>query len=101
MEAPRLLRTKGAAVHIGYAPNTLEKLRCTGGGPKFIRRGKAVYYDIRDLDEWLASLPRFESTSEADAGTRPLCHDPERETAAPTRLAHTQDRQADHRRPRE
>ncbi|MCH8198676.1 MAG: NYN domain-containing protein, partial [Chloroflexi bacterium] len=30
--------------------STLEKLRCTGGGPRFIRRGKAVYYAIDDLD---------------------------------------------------
>jgi hypothetical protein len=65
---PRLLRTKTAAAYCGLAKSTLEKLRCTGGGPQFTRRGKAVFYPIECLDEYLASLPRFSSTSEADAG---------------------------------
>ena len=65
--SPRLFRTREAARYCGFAKSTLEKLRCTGGGARFIRRGKAVYYDVQDLDEWLSSLPRFNSTSEADA----------------------------------
>lgn len=64
---PRLLRTRDAARYCGFAKSTLDKLRCTGGGPQFTRRGKAVYYPIECLDDWLASLPRFENTSEADA----------------------------------
>ncbi len=64
---PRLLRTADAARYCGFSKSTFEKLRCTGAGATFIRRGKAVYYDVRDLDDWLASLPRFRSTSEADA----------------------------------
>ena len=68
--APRLLRTRDASRYCGLAKSTMEKLRCTGGGPNFCRRGKAVYYDIRDLDEYLSNLPRFGSTSEADAARR-------------------------------
>ena len=64
---PRLLRTRDAARYCGLAKSTLEKLRCYGGGPQFTRRGKAVFYPIESLDEYLASLPRFNSTSEADA----------------------------------
>ncbi len=63
---PRLLRTRDAARYCGLAKSTLEKLRCTGGGPKFTRRGKAVFYPIECLNEYIASLPRFNSTSEAD-----------------------------------
>ena len=66
---PRLLRTRDAARYCGLAKSTLEKLRCYGGGPKFTRRGKAVFYPIECLDEYLASLPRFNSTSEADSET--------------------------------
>ncbi len=62
----RLLRVRNAARYCGFQKSTFDKLRCTGGGPRFIRRGKAVYYSVDDLDEWLASLPRFASTSEAD-----------------------------------
>ena len=66
-DTPRLLRTAKAAGYCGFSKSTFEKLRCTGGGARFIRRGSAVYYDVRDLDDWLAALPRYRSTSEADA----------------------------------
>jgi hypothetical protein len=39
-------------------------MRCYGTGPRFVRRGASVFYDLRDLDEWLGSLPRFTSTSD-------------------------------------
>ena len=64
---PRLLRTREAAAYCGFSKSTFEKYRCYGGGARFIRRGSAVYYDVQDLDDWLAALPRFESTSQADA----------------------------------
>lgn len=66
-DTPRLLRTRAAAGYCGFSKSTLEKWRCTGAGPAFIRRGKAVYYDVQTLDDWLAALPRYHSTSEADA----------------------------------
>ncbi len=66
---PRLLRTRQAAQYCGFAKSTFEKMRVYGGGPRFIRRG-GVYYDSRDLDDWLASLPRFRSTSEADTAEK-------------------------------
>ncbi len=64
---PRLLRTREAAAYCGFSKSTFEKFRCFGGGARFIRRGSAVYYDVLDLDGWLAALPRFENTSQADA----------------------------------
>ena len=68
-DAPRLLRTADAAAYCGMAKSTLEKLRCYGGGPVFTRRGKkAVFYNVQDLADWLASLPRFHSTSDAYPG---------------------------------
>ncbi len=52
----RVLRTPDAASYLGLSASTLEKLRIAGGGPRFIRLGgRAVGYDIRDLDEWLDS----------------------------------------------
>ena len=64
---PRLLRTRQAARYCGFSKSTFEKWRCTGGGSRFIRRGSSIYYSIQDLDEWIAALPRFDNTSEADA----------------------------------
>ena len=50
----RVFRTPEAASYLGLAASTLEKLRLTGGGPRFLRLGgRAVGYDIKDLDEWL------------------------------------------------
>ena len=54
MATRRILRTPEAAEYLGLRPSTLEKKRLTGGGPQFVRLGgRAVGYDLADLDEWL------------------------------------------------
>jgi hypothetical protein len=57
------LRTPEAAENYGVAVSTLEKLRLTGGGPVFIKRGRTVLYGRGDLDTWLDGLRR-RSTSD-------------------------------------
>ena len=64
---PRLLRTRDAAAYCGFSKSTFEKYRVAGGGSRFVRRGRSIFYDTRDLEAWLADLPRFRTTSEADA----------------------------------
>lgn len=60
----RILRTPDAAAYIGLAASTLEKMRLTGDGPRFIRLGpKAVGYDRADLDHFIEA-GRRSSTSE-------------------------------------
>jgi len=50
----RILRTPEAATYVGRSESSLEKWRLTGDGPRFIRLGgRAIGYDIRDLDAWL------------------------------------------------
>ncbi len=50
----KILRTPQAAEHVGLAASTLEKLRTQGDGPRFMRLGgRAVGYDVNDLDAWL------------------------------------------------
>ena len=50
----RILRTPGAAEYIGLSVSTMEKMRPLGEGPRFLRLGgRAVGYDIHDLDVWL------------------------------------------------
>jgi predicted DNA-binding transcriptional regulator AlpA len=60
------LRTPAAADYLGYSESTLEKKRLTGDGPPFIRLGRAIVYDTRDLDRWLGER-RTHSTSSARA----------------------------------
>jgi hypothetical protein len=55
--------TRGASHHSGLSKSYLEKLRVVGGGPPFIKVGKAVRYKLADLDTWLAEQKRG-STSE-------------------------------------
>ena len=52
----QMLRTGGAAHYTGLSASTLTKLRLTGGGPRYIKLGKAVVYDPVDLDAWLAPI---------------------------------------------
>lgn len=52
---PHITDTHGAAERTGLAVATLEKLRCSGRGPRFAKIGRAVRYRVTDLDEWVAS----------------------------------------------
>ncbi len=50
----RVVRTPQAAEYTSLSASTLEKLRLSGGGPKFIKLGsRAVGYEIAELDRWL------------------------------------------------
>jgi excisionase family DNA binding protein len=56
------LTTKAAAEKLTLKKTTLEAWRCRGGGPKFIKIGRAVRYRPEDLDAFIESSVR-ESTS--------------------------------------
>ena len=50
----RILRTAEAATYVGLSPSTIEKMRLSGDGPAFVRLGgRAVGYDVQDLDDWI------------------------------------------------
>ena len=54
----RYLNTREAAAHIRdkglpCSPNTLTKLRCVGGGPKFFSFGRRKIYTELTLDNWV------------------------------------------------
>ena len=42
-----------AARYIPLAKGTLDNLRSAGGGPRFVKLGRKILYDTRDLDQWL------------------------------------------------
>ncbi|MFO1173383.1 MAG: helix-turn-helix domain-containing protein [Hyphomicrobiaceae bacterium] len=58
-----MLRTKEAAEYCGSSSSTFEKLRLSGGGPRYVKIGRRVVYDPADLDAWLESKRR-RSTSD-------------------------------------
>lgn len=63
MVEDRWVDTEGAAKHVGLAVSTMEKLRVTGGGCQYSKRGRSVRYRISDLDAWM-SAKLIETTSQ-------------------------------------
>ena len=72
-EQTYLRRDKAAAYlqerYGAYTIDTLAKLACVGGGPKFRKLGPFPVYLPSDLDEWAQSRMsrKFSSTSELGA----------------------------------
>jgi hypothetical protein len=64
---PRLLRTEEAARWLGLSGRTLEKHRCTGGGPAYRKLGGRVVYTVDDLAAWVEQGQR-RSTSQSRPG---------------------------------
>lgn len=63
-----LLTPEQLAQRTGLARATLAKLRLTSRGPVFTKVGASVRYDSKDVESWLASLPRKRSTSDTGDG---------------------------------
>ena len=58
------LRVNEAARHLDLAVSTMNKMRLSGSGPRFIRlTQRRVAYDLDDLEVWAAERKR-QSTSE-------------------------------------
>ena len=64
MEQKRFLNSEEAADYLGLQRTTLEAWRCRGGGPRFVKLGRAVRYRQADLDDWIESRVRDNTVSE-------------------------------------
>lgn len=54
--APLLLNVREAAARLGLSKSTLDKMRCAGKGPRYVKSTeRAVRYDPADLDAWIAA----------------------------------------------
>jgi excisionase family DNA binding protein len=60
----RKLSVQEAARFLGLSVSTLNKLRLSGNGPPYMKFGRRVLYDLRDLEEW-ACEHRRSHTSES------------------------------------
>jgi len=59
MSATRvLLNTTDAAAYVGASESSLNKWRIYGTGPRFLKIGSRVKYDLDELNRWLASRER-------------------------------------------
>lgn len=48
-----LLTVSEAAHRLKLSESYLNKARLTGGGPRFVRLGRAIRYSVPDLDAWV------------------------------------------------
>ncbi len=62
-----MVRTEQAAEILDVKKSTLEAWRCRGGGPPFIKYGRAIRYRESDLQEFIESRVR-RNTSEGLGG---------------------------------
>jgi hypothetical protein len=53
-----------ASLYLGIAVSTLNKRRCAGGGPAYIKLGRRVVYDVADLDSFIAQGRRDSTSSD-------------------------------------
>lgn len=67
------LRRDQAAAYLqqrfgAYTPDTLAKLACVGGGPKFRKMGRFPVYTRADLDDWAQSRMSHPVSSTSELG---------------------------------
>jgi predicted DNA-binding transcriptional regulator AlpA len=60
----RLLVQNEAAEFLRLSPRTLERLRVSGTGPRYVKLGRRIAYREVDLEAWITARVR-QSTSEA------------------------------------
>jgi predicted DNA-binding transcriptional regulator AlpA len=66
--SPHLLDVRAAAAWLGLSKSTLDKMRCYGVGPRFIRAtGRAVRYDPADLAAFAEGRRQSRTTDELPA----------------------------------
>ena len=63
IQLEQLLTVQQAAQYLGLAVSTLNKWRCLGEGPVFLKMGRAVRYKAEDLEAYLLQT-KCRSTSE-------------------------------------
>ena len=51
-DSDKIVTTEEAAAYLSLASITLAKLRTAGGGPKFLKLGRAVRYRMADVHRW-------------------------------------------------
>ena len=67
----KLLPPPDAADYLGISIPKLNKGRCDGTGPAFVRiSSRCIRYHIEDLDRWIAERT-FKSTAEYTAAGKP------------------------------
>jgi predicted DNA-binding transcriptional regulator AlpA len=49
----------------GLSVSTANKMRLNGTGPRYLKLGRRVLYDLRDLEEWAAERKRNHTSDQS------------------------------------
>jgi Helix-turn-helix domain len=60
-----LLPVGEAATYVSLSASTLNRLRVSGGGPRYAKLAGKILYDVRDLDQWVEDSKRASTSSAA------------------------------------
>jgi hypothetical protein len=53
------------ATHVSLSASTLNRLRISGGGPRYAKLAGKILYDVRDLDQWVEDSKRGSTSDRA------------------------------------
>jgi hypothetical protein len=67
----QLITQKHAAKLLQLSGRTLERLRVAGGGPVYIKLGRAVRYRPHDLHDWLDGRRRTSTSNKSNDTSHP------------------------------
>jgi hypothetical protein len=70
------LTERELAAVLGKSPIAVRRGRVTGDSCPFVKIGGSVRYPVEEVRRYLDSLPRFRSTTEADAHKAALASQP-------------------------
>ncbi len=59
-----VMTVKQASEYLGLAVSTLNKWRCHGGGPVFVKMGRAVRYRVVDLEAYISYSSSVSTTAQ-------------------------------------
>ncbi len=62
-----VLNVKQAAVRTGLSAHTLNNMRCSGTGPRYLKLGRAVRYSENELEAWLSARAVTSTSQQAAA----------------------------------
>lgn len=66
----RLVMERDAAELLGVSVRTLQKWRLQGNGPRFVKLGHAVRYDVKDLEAYIERARRNSTSDSTQIPTR-------------------------------
>ena len=64
----RKLNVKEAAAYLGLSVSTLNKMRLSGIGPRYLKLGRRVLYDMRHIEAWACEHSRSHTSASAVEG---------------------------------